>query len=206
MLVYILAYKKGKRKMGKFKELFTKAQERRMDETGCSFEQAAEWVEQQTVGFIIDYTDVWKKVDNDEKEKPWPQVGDKYYYIATPSKFQMIPCIYDHTYENDTVDKNLQLMNNFFRTEEDAKFEYERLRILHELKELSDDDQPWNGIAEHWHIMHNCLGANPYILQNSQFRSMNVIYFKSYESAENAVKTIGKDKIKKYLFGFSVNE
>jgi len=55
--------------MGKIKELFTKAQERRMEETGCSFNDAAEWVEQQSVEFLIDYTDVWKKVDEEEDYK-----------------------------------------------------------------------------------------------------------------------------------------
>ena len=189
--------------MGKFKELFTKAQERRMEETGCSLEEAAEWVEQQSVGFIIDYTDMWEKIDNDEEKKPWPQIGDIYYSIGSAPSGAII---LNHTYTNDGIDKNLQIMNNFFKAEEDAAFEYERLRIFHELKELSDD-QPWDGIKRHYHIAYDHNDKCITISDKTYLRSMNEIYFKSYESAENAIKTIGKDKIKKYLFGInSINE
>lgn len=184
--------------MGKFKELFTKAQERRMNETGCSFNDAAEWVEQQSVGFLIDYTDVWEKVDEDEK--PWPQLGDIYYTIDSYAWPDNIDSgIHDYTYANDHIDKNLQIMNNFFRTKEDAKFEYERLRMLHELKELSDDDQPWDNTTEHWCILCN-TNMELFIIARTGFRSINEIYFKSHEAAEEAINTIGKAKIKKYLF------
>ena len=130
-----------------FKELYIKAQKRRMNETGCSFEQAAEWVEQQPVGLLIDYADI------DEEEKPWPQIGDTFYSIGSDPSSAVI---LNHTYSNDYIDKHLQIMNNFFKTEEDAAFEYEKLRILHDLKELSDDDQPWDGNKPHYDITYDC--------------------------------------------------
>ena len=98
-------------------------------------------------------------------------------------------------------------MNNFFKTEEDALFEYERRRILHDLKELSDDDQPWNGNKPHYSITYDCGAEHISIRERFYYRSANEIYFKSYNSAENAAITIGKDNIKKYLFGInSINK
>lgn len=67
--------------MGKFNKLFTEAQECRMKDIGCSFEEAAEWAEQQPIEFIIDYTDRWKNVD--KKEKSCPKISDIYCTIRT---------------------------------------------------------------------------------------------------------------------------
>jgi len=182
--------------MLKFKDIFLKAKLRRMDETGCSLIDAVDWVNEQNIGFIIDYAN--GSINTNEEEKPWPQIGDIYYSIGSDPSGTII---LNHTYTNDGIDKNLQIMNNFFRAEEDAAFEYERCRILNDLKELSDDDQPWDNTTKHYSIAYNYGMMDISIQRRFHFRSMNEIYFKSYESAENAVKTIGKDKIKKYLFG-----
>lgn len=179
--------------MLKFKDAFLKAKIRRMNETGCSLIDAVDWVNEQNMGFLIDYVN-----ETVEEEKSWPLNGDTYYSIGSDHSGAVI---HNYMYTNDCIDKNLQIMNNFFRTEEDAAFEYERLKILHELKELSDDDQPWNGSKPHYSITYDCGAEHISIRERFYYKSANEIYFKSYHSAENAVITIGKDKIKKYLFG-----
>lgn len=78
------------------------------------------------------------------KDKPqWLSEGDKYYYIDNDG--EILTGRWDTI--NDVpsrVDARRRNIGNIFKTEEEAQFKYERLKVLNQLKSLSDDDQKWN--------------------------------------------------------------
>lgn len=55
-------------------------------------------------------------------EKPWPQRGDKYFFISSTG------VIHDVNYDNISIDKYLREFGNFFRTREEAEAALEKIK------------------------------------------------------------------------------
>jgi len=86
-----------------------------------------------------------------------------------------------------------------FQTKEEAEFFSEKELVRAELEALADDDGEWNGENGHWYIeMDYTAGLSADCRYVSRF---DIPYFKSEESVLNAIKTVGEERIKKYLFG-----
>lgn len=140
---------------------------------------------------------------NDESQ--WPSKGDEYYFISemggTKQDFW--------TTVNDTptiVDISRRNIGNIFKTREEAEFELERLKVLNHLKNLSDDDQEWDGVNQHYHIIYNIDHHEFGVFAYASVKLLQEYWFKSEESAKAAIKTIGEDKLKKYLFNVKEKE
>lgn len=140
------------------------------------------------------------------KEKPqWPSQGDPYYYIDNDGE------ILRGRWEaadnvNSRVDRRRCDIGNIFKTEEEAQFESERLKVLSQLKSLSDDDQKWNQKNLHYHIAYELPFGKLEVWDSSCVKLPNEYYFKSTASAKAAIKTIGEDRLKKYVFGIKEKE
>lgn len=133
-------------------------------------------------------------------ETQWPSQGDKYYYIDNDS--EILTGQWDTINDIPSrVDARRRNIGNIFKTREEAEFEIERLKVLNQLKSLSDDDQKWNQKNSHYHIAYELCFDKLSIWDSSCVKSLHEYYFKSKESAENAIKIIGEDKLKKYVFG-----
>ena len=120
-------------------------------------------------------------------EKQWPFEGDKYYCIG----------------DNGKIDKARMDIGIAFKTREEAEFAYERLKVLNQLRNLADDDQEWDTSGQHFHyyIVYDICTNEFNVWFNNHVKSLSPGYwFKSKESAEAAIKTIGEDKLKKYVF------
>lgn len=88
-------------------------------------------------------------------------------------------------------------VGNVFKTKEEAEFEAERLEVLTELKKFSRKFRKGE--------------LNYYISLNSKTNELGIyvsdyyigldVYFESYEKANEAIESVGEDRIKKYLFG-----
>ena len=80
----------------------------------------------------------------------------------------------------------------------------EYIKIAEELSALSDDDGAWDEKTLHYSIYYNhivkCIGVQATSHLQEQHRKF---YFKSWESAEQAIETIGRDRLKKW-FGMEV--
>lgn len=86
---------------------------------------------------------------------------------------------------------------NVFKTREEALFEVERRKVLHELKQLG---RPFEPLSENWCIYINGHGQIDYYSEEvSQYLYGNY-YFNTKEEATQAVQKIGKDIIREYLF------
>lgn len=129
------------------------------------------------------------------KELDFPQLDDGYFVIYADG------CVGHSIYENDDADFGRMEMGNCFRTEEEAKFEVERLKVLAEMKKFAEPfDTKWDGEKFHFYIYcdvnDKCLRVDGYTVARS-----GELYFKSEEKAWECVKAVGEDRIKKYYLG-----
>ena len=143
--------------------------------------------------------DIRKELDELDKVKIEPESrrykpmsGQTYYYIVSDGD------IFHATWNNDHPDLLRFAVGNVFETKEEAEFEVERLKVIAELKEFAEpEDREWDGCNSHYHIG-RCAGANTIkILNNSSYR-YPTIFFESSKKAEEAIKAVGEDRIKKY--------
>ena len=72
---------------------------------------------------IMEAVTEYNETNGNGYETPWPQKGDKYFYIA--SRFEVASGKYGDT---PTFDKNLFDAGNFFRTREEAEAALERVK------------------------------------------------------------------------------
>jgi hypothetical protein len=63
-----------------------------------------------------------------EESKPWPQVGDKYWYL-TPNGVPLDP-----VWDGGNFDLSCQAIGNIFRTEEESEREHEAQVVITELR------------------------------------------------------------------------
>ena len=86
-----------------------------------------------------------------------------------------------------------------FLNREEAEFEVERRKVETEMLRLGGR-RKFNRGKDNYFIMYTRIEGLDYVNYHSM-HEQGVIYFDSELDAINAVKTIGKDRIKKYIFG-----
>ena len=98
-------------------------------------------------------------------------------------------------------------LRNVFKTEEEAKFELERVKIMAELQNYADEH---NGEIAHpsyafW------IGLNEddkeiVVEDDSFFPPVGTVLFSNANTAYDAIKAIGEDRILKYMFRINPNK
>lgn len=125
--------------------------------------------------------------------------GDKYHTFGFDGS------ITTFTYGNDRHDKALIEIGIGYVTEEEAKFERERLKVEAEMLKyggtrnmmsIGDSRTAKYFITYYCEPDSSSLHVDCFWTSNHQ----GVIYFKSEEDVQNAIAKIGEDRIKKYLF------
>ena len=96
-------------------------------------------------------------------------------------------------------------MGNCFKTKEEAEFAVEKIRVYQELKQFADENNgPINWKKSDFHKVCICYNHTAGRIEFSCHQYTDVLgtfYFSSKELAQQAIKKIGEDRIKKYLFG-----
>lgn len=161
---------------------------------------------------LINYKDVelTKEQEKQIKEylgikesKKWkPEKGEKYWCVDSGLS------VLNPFFANDNLDNTYLFTNNFFKTEEDALFRLEQIKVYNELKNFADENNEeidWedNSIKK-WFIMYDY--SNLGIIFNYYLQHIGNIYFSSRGLAQQAIEKVGADRIKKYLFGVWDNE
>lgn len=136
-------------------------------------------------------------------EKPKPKTvydlkyGDRYFFLTASGMVER------GTWTNDSSDFNRQRIGNTFLTVEDAEFAKERLKVIAELKKYAKDfsDEEWaNEDLPKYRIGFDYkYGCYSYRITR-QGRGLE-IYFESIEKANEAIKAVGEDRMKKYCLG-----
>lgn len=138
-------------------------------------------------------------LDIKENKKWKPKKREKYYYINGSGSVD------SHTFDNDIVDERYISFNNCFKTEEEAKYRVEQIKVYNELKNFADENNE--------EIDLNNYNVKKYVIEcdledkevhydwYTSIKSIGQIYFSSKELVEQAIEKVGADRIKKYLFG-----
>ena len=127
-----------------------------------------------------------------KEEQEFPQDGDKYWYININGD------VTSGKWEKFDIQEDMLEIGNVFETKEQAKFAVEKLKVDDELRKFS---RPFK-----------CGEINRYMFLNTDNESIDVvglsysqyqgtIYFESEEKAQQAVESVGEERIKKYIFG-----
>lgn len=121
-----------------------------------------------------------------------PKRGEKYWYIdmcgevfSTINKFMQ-------------KDEKRFLIGNVFKTQEEAEFTVEKLKVLADLKVFEEPkDRAWDGEKWHWSIMYHTQDDKVYVDWWITDKT-DSIYFESKEKAQQAIDAVGEDRVKKY--------
>lgn len=126
-----------------------------------------------------------------KEEQEFPQDGDKYWYMDDEG------AVFCTFYVNRYIDGYRQDIGNIFRTEEEAEFAVEKLKVEAELRKFGKSP---NVDEVNWFIVCTYSGevCSSYAIEGIY---QGVIYFESEEKVKQAVSTVGAERIKKYIFG-----
>ena len=125
-------------------------------------------------------------------ESDFPQDGEEYWYIDDDAEVMNIEW-YDSEYSRGRVS-----IGNIFRNEKQAEFAVEKLKVEAELRKFSRPFEYGENCTEFYYehefgrIMFLTLTAS---------QTQGAIYFESKEKAQQAIESVGEDRIKKYIFG-----
>ena len=130
-----------------------------------------------------------------------PKDGEKYWSIVGSSGGRLA----NYTWSSDYFGYGLLAIGNCFKTREEAEFEVKKLKVIKELKdyalEHNESEIDWKDRnKEKWFIHYDY----PYSVIRSVWTYsmvLSAVYFTSSQVAENAIKAIGEDRLKKYYFG-----
>ena len=121
--------------------------------------------------------------------------GDVFYSIFSDGEVDS--CVfYDSSFDTDRIS-----MGNCFRTEEEAEFEVERLKVIHSMKRFTEPkNYAWDGINYHYYFYYDHHQGEIKI-GSSRYYKYGGIYFEAEVNAQNCMNAVGEDRIKKYYFG-----
>lgn len=133
-----------------------------------------------------------------QEEAEFPKDGDVYYYIGDNG------IIYTRKYSKyDTFDQSRLSIGNYFRTQEEAEFTREQLKVIADMKSCG-------GV---WKTKSEGCGYYPWTFDNlihvartyADRVTPNII-FPTEEAAQKAIDTIGEERLMKYWFCEEVKE
>lgn len=132
-----------------------------------------------------------------EPTKNWePKEGEAYYLILTQG-------FIDYTiYDSDSRADNERLsFGNCFKTREEAEHMLQKIRIIIQLRKLSNISFNDNCKQEKFVIFYNTENQQIKITQHKFIREIPFnIYFKNKKDCQKAIETIGEENLKKYYF------
>lgn len=139
------------------------------------------------------------KKANKPKNKVWKPNFNEYYYTINGYAVMI------EIFMNDNSDKMRYALGNCFKTKEEAEFALEKQKVITELKRFAEDNNEceidWKSLAQgKWCIYYDQKYNKIRFDRWYSYQYGNFVFFTSKEIAEQAVETIGEDRLKKYYF------
>ena len=125
-----------------------------------------------------------------KEEQEFPKNYDDYWYIDTTGD------ILNENWHGFGFEEAMLEIGNVFRTKEQAEFAIEKLKVEAELRKFS---RPFEMLSTNWLITRESNGdieAN----WSSHVESQGTLYFDSEDEATKAIRSVGEERIKKYIF------
>ena len=127
-----------------------------------------------------------------KREQPFPREDDEYWYMNENGD------VLRDEWGDFGYEKSMLTIGNVFQTENEAEFTVEKLKVEAELRKFS---RPFE-CGENNHII--CIGSNGnrlFTIGRLVDHYQGAIYFESRDKAQQAIKSVGEERIKKYIFG-----
>ena len=125
-------------------------------------------------------------------ENDFPQDGEEYWYIDDDAEVMNIEW-YDSEYSRGRVS-----IGNIFRNEDQAEFAVEKLKVEAELRKFG---RPFEIYGTNYYLYFAKDDGFIGIACLTTSLAQGAIYFESEEKAQQAISTVGEERIKKYIFG-----
>lgn len=126
-----------------------------------------------------------------------PQRGDIYFFITSTLNIQ------ESKWTNSKFDKEAYNARNCFKTKHEAEFYVERRKIIIELQQYVEERTigvNWFDDSRKYYFCYSKV-ADKLIIKNLKYiTDYTRVYFPSYDDCARALKQIGVDRIRKYLF------
>ena len=122
----------------------------------------------------------------------FPETDEEYWFIYSFGEID------NEKWLDFQVDKDRLYIGNVFKSEEEAKFQVEKLKVLAELRRYSREFKYGSAnFCLHSYGTHDEFVYNNYSYQKCQ----GALYFESEEVLKDAIRKVGEERIKRYLFG-----
>ena len=122
----------------------------------------------------------------------FPQDGERYWYSNGGGMVNS--CFW----KSEQFDLNRYRIGNMFKTEKEAEFTVEKLKVEAELRKLSDS---WDLENTQYTFSFDWECGELKIEYPDYNQYPNSYYFYSADDVQQAIETVGRGRIKKYLFG-----
>ena len=127
-----------------------------------------------------------------KQEQDFPQYGDTYWCINAYGG------VSKETWDGYDIEKDMLVIGNGFRTEQEAEFAVEKLKVEAELRKFS---RPFMDGEKNNHIKYRPSFDELSVSASFGYQDQGTIYFESTTIANEAIDTVGENRIKKYIFG-----
>lgn len=127
-----------------------------------------------------------------KKEKEFLENGDVYWYVDNDTEVMSLEWC-DSGYSPNRLS-----IGNVFHTKEQAEFAVEKLKVEAELRKFS---RPFDEDNTNYFIELSRFDKTLTIADDECWQIQGTIYFESTKIANEAIDTIGAERIKKYIFG-----
>lgn len=128
-----------------------------------------------------------------------PKNNEKYFFISGCGVINSFRWI------NDSTDNGCYGIGNCFKTEEEAEFALEKAKVETELRRFAEENNEyeidWKDRREKYFIYYDYIKEIISTSYKFSFRRTSAPFFTSKEIAEQAIKSIGEERLKKYYFG-----
>ena len=127
-----------------------------------------------------------------DEEQEFPKYKDFYWGVNAKGK------VFCDTWEGFKFERDMLSIGNVYQTENEAVFAVEKLRVEAELRKFS---RPFEYGKFNYYLFLNIKSDSLDTQFTSYCPPQGAIYFESEEKAQQAIKLVGKERIKKYIFG-----
>ena len=127
-----------------------------------------------------------------KEQQEFPRDGDEYWFMSDSG------VIGNSFYSNYYIDNDRLEIGNFFKDGEQAEFAVEKLKVENELRKLSDS---WDLEITQYSFSFDWECGELKIEYPDYNQYPNSYYFYSADDVQQAIETVGRGRIKKYLFG-----
>lgn len=129
-----------------------------------------------------------------KEEQEFPKRGDEYWYT---DEYGTVCSYQSDEFFNKVIIEDMKAVNNIFRTKEQAEFAVEKLKVEAELRKFG---RPFESGENNYHISFETYDKFIDIDSLLYRQTQGVIYFGSREKAQQAIESVGEERIKKYIF------